>query len=203
MAGGEKAPDTPDESGLKSRIKELRYVRASELQRNPDNWRIHPENQETQMRNLLRRIGYANALVCAESPDGLVLLDGHLRANISGDEKVPVLITDLDPDEQAVVLATADGIGRLAEWDETSLDSLLKRVEGLADQRLAGLAEITRNQMPDVSLWDAETADDDNVDPQNVPLTKRIVIHCPAEKGEEVVDKIAQALDGMEDVTIA
>ena len=113
-----------------------------------------------------------------------------------------MLVTDLDPDEQKVVLATTDSIGRMAEWDETSLDELLRHVEGLADQDLSSLASITRIQMADHTLWDPESGEDNEVQPQNVPMTKRIVITCPADKGDQVLDTVAQALDGIEGVTI-
>ena len=85
-----KAKQTEPEAAepkIKSRIKELRYVKASDLHRHPQNWRIHPENQESWMRDLLGRVGWADALVCAESPDGLLILDGHLRADLSGMRK--------------------------------------------------------------------------------------------------------------------
>jgi hypothetical protein len=43
---------------IRDRIKELRRVKASELHRNPRNWRVHPAVQARALRALLSEIGY-------------------------------------------------------------------------------------------------------------------------------------------------
>jgi hypothetical protein len=74
---------------IRDRIKELRRVKASELHRNPRNWRVHPAVQARALRALLTEIGYADALIARELPDGqLQLIDGHLRAETTPDEQV-------------------------------------------------------------------------------------------------------------------
>jgi len=66
------------EMKIRDRIKELRRVKASELLRNPRNWRTHPAAQARALRGLLNEIGYADALIARELPDGqLQLIDGH------------------------------------------------------------------------------------------------------------------------------
>jgi DNA modification methylase len=66
---------------IRNRIRELRWVKASELLPNPKNWRRHPKKQTAALRALLNEIGYADALIARELPDcRLQLLDGHLRA---------------------------------------------------------------------------------------------------------------------------
>ncbi len=85
---------------IRDRIKELRKVRASELLPNPRNWRKHPEAQSNALRGALSEIGYADALIAYETPNGLMLIDGHLRAETTPDMEVPVLITDLDEAER-------------------------------------------------------------------------------------------------------
>ena len=78
---------------IRDRIKELRRVKASKLLRNPKNWRLHPRPQTQTMLGILAEIGCADALLARELPDGsLMLIDGHLRADVMPDMEVPVLI---------------------------------------------------------------------------------------------------------------
>ena len=65
---------------FRERIVELRRVPARELIANPRNWRRHPARQAAALRGLLQEIGYADALLARETAGGLVLIDGHLRA---------------------------------------------------------------------------------------------------------------------------
>ncbi|MCP4549657.1 MAG: hypothetical protein GY835_24645, partial [bacterium] len=55
---------------IRDRITELRRVKASELRPHPANWRTHPKAQQDALRGVLAEIGYADALLCRELPDG-------------------------------------------------------------------------------------------------------------------------------------
>lgn len=114
---------------VKDRIKELRRVPASELIPNPKNWRLHPQNQQDGLRTVLERVGYADAVIARETDEGLVLIDGHLRAETTPNATVPVLVTDLTEAEADEVLATLDPLASLAEPDVEQLTQLLKAVE--------------------------------------------------------------------------
>jgi ParB-like chromosome segregation protein Spo0J len=82
---------------VRDRVKELRRVRAGDLVPNPRNWRTHPQAQQDALRGLLAEIGYADALLVRELPDGrLMIVDGHLRAETTPDELVPVLVLDVN-----------------------------------------------------------------------------------------------------------
>lgn len=77
---------------IRDRIKELRRVPASALVRNPKNWRRHPKAQADALRGLLTEVGYSDALLARELPDGrLVLIDGHLRAETTPNSVAPGL----------------------------------------------------------------------------------------------------------------
>src|SRR5437879_4882851 len=79
-----------DANAIRDRIKELRRVRARDLRPNPKNWRRHPKLQADAMRGVLAEIGYADTLLVRELPDGtLMLIDGHLRAEMTPDVEVP------------------------------------------------------------------------------------------------------------------
>lgn len=74
----------------KDRIRELRRVPASSLVRHPKNPRQHPESQKAAMQAMLKRVGYADALLVREDADGaLHLIDGEMRSEIAADAEVP------------------------------------------------------------------------------------------------------------------
>jgi hypothetical protein len=91
---------------FRNRIVELRRVPASELRRNPRNWRQHPDGQRSALTELLATVGFVGAGVGRDTPEGIELIDGHLRADLADSSEMPVLIVDLDDAEAAKVLAT-------------------------------------------------------------------------------------------------
>jgi hypothetical protein len=56
--------------GIRDRIKELRRVKAKDLIPNSKNWRVHPKAQANALRGLLAEVGYADALLARETPEG-------------------------------------------------------------------------------------------------------------------------------------
>ena len=129
---------------IRDRIVELRRVPASELRPNPKNWRTHPEAQRAAMRGVLEEVGYAGALLARDTPDGLVLIDGHLRAEVGPLETVPVLVLDVNEAEADKILATYDPIAAMAEADAGKLEALLREVDTGSEaigQMLEDLAE--------------------------------------------------------------
>lgn len=114
---------------IRDRIRELRRVKASELTPNPKNWRTHPAAQKDALKGILAEVGYVDALLARELEDGsLLLIDGHLRAETTPSEEVPVLILDVDEHEADKILATFDPLAAMAEADSELLDSLLREV---------------------------------------------------------------------------
>jgi hypothetical protein len=114
---------------VRDRIKELRRVPASELIPNPKNWRTHPVSQKQALKGVLAEIGYADALIARETPDGLMLIDGHLRAETTPDSEVPVLVLDINEEEADLMLATLDPLAAMAESDDQSLRTLVNNLE--------------------------------------------------------------------------
>ena len=152
---------------IRDRIRELRRVKASQLRPHPKNWRRHPAAQQDALRGLLAEIGYADALLARELPDGsLQLIDGHLRAETTPDVEVPVLVVDLDDQEAAKLLALHDPLAGLAETDEDVLADLLEDVEtqneslqAVLDRMLSGseksaLEDSPEDSRPDVPIPD-------------------------------------------------
>lgn len=115
---------------LRDRIVELRRVPAAELTANPENWRMHPESQRGALQAMLSDVGFVGAIIARETDKGeLVILDGHLRADVADDEEVPVLVTDLDEDEARKVLLTYDPLSAMAEADKHMLRELMDKTE--------------------------------------------------------------------------
>lgn len=128
---------------IRDRITELRRVKASSLLPNEKNWRKHPTSQSSAMSAVLKEIGYADALLARETPEGLKLIDGHLRRELTLDQTVPVLILDVTEAEADKILLTLDPLSAMAESDKTALDALLKEVstgDEALTKMLAGLA---------------------------------------------------------------
>jgi hypothetical protein len=115
---------------IRDRIKELRRVPASRLRPNPKNWRVHPQSQQDALRGVLAEVGYADALVARELEDGsLELIDGHLRAETTPDQEVPVLVLDVNEKEADKLLALLDPLAGLADTNRDALAGLLAGVE--------------------------------------------------------------------------
>lgn len=128
---------------IRDRIKELRRVRASDLVPNSKNWREHSKAQQDAMRGILAEVGYADALLAYETPEGLKLVDGHLRAEITPEAEVPVLVLDITEEEAEKILLTHDPIAAMATANKDALAALLENVgtksEALTEM-LKGLA---------------------------------------------------------------
>ena len=134
---------------MKDRVKELRRVPASELRANPKNWRRHPPAQEAALRGVLEDIGFADAVSARETPNGLVLIDGHLRQEVMGDQPVPVLIVDVTEEEADKMLLTYDPLAMMAHADTDQLLGLL-RDNPFESQAVADMLEALINGERDV-----------------------------------------------------
>ncbi|MCW5763634.1 MAG: DNA modification methylase [Phycisphaeraceae bacterium] len=130
---------------IKDRVRELRRVRAGDLKAHPRNWRTHPKAQRDVLRGVLEEIGYADALLCREHDDGtLELIDGHLRAETTPDELVPVLVLDVSATEAEQLLVTLDPLAAMATTDANRLGAILEDLVFTSDDVTAMLAELGR-----------------------------------------------------------
>jgi hypothetical protein len=156
---------------IRDRIKELRRVRARDLVRNPKNWRVHPKAQVRALRALLTEVGYADALIARELPDGrLQLIDGHLRAETTPDELVPVLLLNVTEEEADKLLATLDPLAAMAESNADRLRALLETVRS-DDEAVRELLRRTAGER----LWETlypQELDDGEVSPEKADQLK-------------------------------
>src|SRR5271155_117019 len=118
---------TPVPIQIRDRIRELRRGRAGGLVPHPRNWRRHPKAQAEALRALLIEVGYADALLTRELPNGqLQIVNGHLRPATTPDCLVPALVLDVSEAEADKILATLDPLAALAEPDAERLKALLQ-----------------------------------------------------------------------------
>jgi ParB-like chromosome segregation protein Spo0J len=168
---------------IRDRIKELRRVSAGQLRPNPSNWRSHPQQQRNALRGVLAEIGYADALLARELPDGsLELIDGHLRAETTPDIEVPVLILDLDDAEAAKLLALHDPLANMADANQEALQDLLARVETEND---------AVQELLDEMRGEPETLpDDETEEPRGnvaIPESFQVVVECRDEAEQQAL----------------
>src|SRR5208282_3910492 len=113
--------NTPSEPTLR-----LEWLDPKELAENPGNWKKHPAQQLSALNDLLGEVGWAGALLFNETTKRLI--DGHARKKVAKDSKVPVLIGNWSPEQEAKILLTLDPLASLAEGDEGKIKDLLARV---------------------------------------------------------------------------
>jgi hypothetical protein len=157
---------------IRDRIRDFRRVQARDLRPNPRNWRTHPSAQQNALRALLAEVGYAGALVARELADGsLELIDGHLRAETTPDQLVPVLVLDVTEDEANKLLAFFDPLSTLAGRDEERAAALASLVQTSSPELQAILSKL-RGEAPDREPQEAA----DDIEP-----SYQLVVQCADE----------------------
>ncbi|GHT13132.1 hypothetical protein FACS1894170_08770 [Planctomycetales bacterium] len=154
------------------RIKELRRVAAKELKANPKNWRVHNARQRRYLKSVLDEIGYADALLARELADGsLQLIDGHLRAEITPNQEVPVLVLDVNENEANMLLATIDPLSAMADTDDNLFRQLAAQIE-TDNTALQELFTQTESEQPEI-------------DELQLPVVWQIVVQCSGETEQQ------------------
>lgn len=167
---------------IRDRIQELRRVRAGSLRPHPRNWRTHPPAQQAALRGILAEVGFADALIARELPDGtLQLIDGHLRAELTPDALVPVLVLDVTEDEALKLLASLDPLSAAAETDSALLHSVLADVHTESEALATLLAELAAENPVATEL--AQTATEDLA----LPSSYQVVVNCQDEEQQRDV----------------
>ncbi|MGD9126617.1 MAG: hypothetical protein PVH19_04490 [Planctomycetia bacterium] len=168
---------------IRDRIKELRRVRADSLVPHPKNWRDHPTEQKDTLRGILAEIGYADALLARELPDGsLQLIDGHLRAETTPEMEVPVLIVDLDDAEAAKLLAVFDPLTAMAETNREILADLTDQFE-TSNEAIQKLLDEMLSEKRSPSL-DTSDKPPEEID---IPESFQVVVECDSEESQRVL----------------
>jgi hypothetical protein len=169
---------------FRDRIKDLRRVPARSLRPNPRNWRLHPVPQREALRAVLDEVGYADALLARELPDGaLELIDGHLRAETTPDQDVPVLVLDVSAAEADKLLAVLDPLAALAEPDDKRLASLIASI----DTSNEALRQVWRGILPATDLIADESTLGQPPRAVQVPESYQLLVDCRDEADQRAL----------------
>ena len=137
----------------KSRIVGSGEEAPDHLLAHPSNWRTHGRAQRAALRDILGSVGFVAQVIVNRRTGHLV--DGHLRVEEAlshGQPTIPVLYVDLEPDEEALVLASLDPLAAMAGTDDEKLRALLAEVSVDSEALAAMLAELapaeTKESLP-------------------------------------------------------
>lgn len=193
---GKKKPNPDGGQGVtgavRSRIRELRQVRAADLVANPHNWRQHGEQQKAAMSGILAEVGIVDALLVTDNEDGTyAIIDGHMRAGLLPDAELPCLVLDLTPEEATKVLLTFDPIAAMAESSAANLDELLRQVE-FSD---AALQQLMADTADSASLFQINEYASEKIEKPNEDASAPSVnvFSCPVTTKQELAIRKAIA----------
>lgn len=159
---------------FRDRVLRLDRVKSSELIQNPKNWRTHSESQERALKGVLSEIGWTDALIARQLPDGrLELIDGHLRQSVDPDEVVPVLVVDVTEEESDKLLTILDPITAMAGIDTAKLNELLESVQ-FETGDMDALLESLRVQSAELTL-EENTSDEIQLSGDEEVTTETVV----------------------------
>jgi DNA modification methylase len=123
----------------RNRIIESGTAAPETLVPNPENYRIHGEQQQKAMAGALAEVGWVQPVTVNRTTGRLV--DGHMRVALAirrGEPAIPVNYVELTQAEERIALATIDPLGDLATQGDEELRALLDSV-AVKDQDLADL----------------------------------------------------------------
>ena len=136
-----------------------------QLLANPSNWRVHPKAQRDALAGALDQVGWVQH-VLVNRRSGFVV-DGHARVALALSRReatVPVLYVDLEPEEEALVLATLDPISAMAGRDDEKLRALLAEITVDDAGLLALLGDLAGND-PKAGLTDPDDVPETPAEP--------------------------------------
>ena len=152
-------------------------MRVGDIEKNPLNFRKHPELQRAAFAGVVEEIGFYGFPDVYKTEAGTFrLIDGelrqeHLEAKYGPDYLIEVNVTDFDEAEAAKALATHDPLSALATTDSELLGAL---VSGMQVSDLA-MAEMLRSRHAAAAGADEQKKpvhEDEVPEPPKVPITK-------------------------------
>ena len=103
------------------------------------------------MQGVLAEIGYADACLVRELPDGkLEIVDGHLRQSLDPDQMIPCLILDITESEANKLLTVLDPLAAMAEANKDALGQLLLEIDTESEGLQKMLEELAAGEGIDV-----------------------------------------------------
>ena len=155
----------PDPSkGWKISIVGEGIERADQLQAHSQNWRVHPQNQQTATKAALEKLGWIDSVIVNQRTGNL--LNGHMRVQLAlregDDTPVPVKYVDISEQDELYALAVIDPLAAMAVEDEASYGDLVS----MLDEDNRRLVELLSVEQPfeenPLDLHDNQPADNGN-----------------------------------------
>jgi hypothetical protein len=128
-ASGSKSGSDAPSGKWRNRIVSHGDIRVDQAIANPLNWRVHPKLQKEALLDLIQEVGLVDTVMVNVQTGNLV--DGHLRvqlADIEDQVTLPATYVDLDPEEEAKILAGFDTITLLALTDRQKLGEAIAQI---------------------------------------------------------------------------
>jgi hypothetical protein len=125
----------------------------------------------------------------------LVIVDGHLRKELTGGEQVPVLVLDISEEEADLMLATLDPLSRMADTDADNLRQLIEDLSYSVDndvrEVLSQIETLYDIGIPEpIVLGDP----DDSMPGEPYVIISFRMTRSEYEKKEEIMDKIIEMI---------
>lgn len=162
---------------VKTRNREIRKVKVSDLVDAPFNFRRHSERQSDALNGAIDEIGVFGYPDVFETADGkLMLCDGHLRKELytkkyGKDAIIEVNVTDFDEAEAKKATLTKDPIAAMADTDAAALAALVAQVEIGSESVLDMLRDLAIDST-DLVEETIEFEEDEVPEPPTDPITK-------------------------------
>lgn len=124
------AKESTGNLGYQMRIVGYDMADPEQLLAHPDNYRVHPKNQQDSLDGILSEVGFVQNIIVNQTTGRVI--DGHLRVALAlrkNIQLIPVTYVNLTEAEEALVLATFDPITAMAKIDNEKLEELLKYVD--------------------------------------------------------------------------
>lgn len=187
-------PDVmPKMENFRSRIKGYSTAfPVSQLLANPQNWRIHPLDQQEALAATIKEIGFIAPVTINDVTGNMV--DGHLRVVLAmrgNVETLPAIHVELSPEEEQIALLTLDPITNFAVADKSVLENLLQGVKA-TDQNLLDFLN-TIAQKEGISLEELDDFSGFNKTPEGETIHWRVVIE---NLSREQAEALAADLEG-------
>lgn len=156
----------------------------AQLVANPDNWRIHPQDQQAAMEGALDEIGWLQSVTVNTTTGNLI--DGHMRVFLALKHElgsVPVQYVELTEREEKKALMTLDPIGKKALTDAMKFDALLK--EATPDSQ--AIQSLLNDMCKDEGLYNVDVGEgsdppEPNTEPQDIPESFAVILEFETEE---------------------
>lgn len=182
---------------FKNRIVGAGEENPEQLLANPDNWRVHPSEQQDLLAGVLTEVGWIDDVVVNRTTERII--DGHLRVMLAmraGEKKIPVKYVELTEAEERVILATFDKITEMAVTDPIMLSNLMSDID-LDKLKVPELATWFTDTIATLNAAAEDTGDAGGGEPEPIAETFDVLVVCDNEDDQrQLIDELIER--GME-----